>query len=207
LWKEKTGPHSQPKALKQEEFLSITNENFVRISVRITVRITLRRSLTLFILCLLPSMSLAQEPEFRSGNGAVEKLTMDFGMAAGNRSTRTYTEFYLGASAYFSDYFAWRNAFYVHAQPESATTYGLDSSVRWILPFRQSDSGFAIFAGPGLRLPFQGEFAPSLEGGIWLKQGALTFGAGAKSILNTLVRPEQEDDIQFLIWLGLGPTL
>jgi hypothetical protein len=141
---------------------------------------------------------------------AQEKLTLDIGMAAGTRATRTYTEYHLGASAYFSENFAWRNGLFVHAQSESKTSYGFDSSARWLLPFRQGDSGFAgfaIFAGPGLRLPFEGQFAPTIEGGIWFKEGALTFGGGAKSILNTLVRSNQEDDIQFLIFLGLGPTL
>lgn len=168
----------------------------------------MKRGLLLLVLLLsLPASAFAQEGGSRSSDALVEKLTIDLGMAAGNRSGRTYTEFNFGASTYFGDYFAWRNAFYGHAQSESDTTYGLDSSARWILPFRQGDSGFAVFAGPGLRVPFKGEFAPSIEGGLWLKQGALTFGAGAKSIVNSLVRSAQEDDIQFLIFLGLGPTL
>lgn len=163
-----------------------------------------------FVLLLLisnPSFASADIDSVQVKDGPVEKVTFDIGMAAGTRASRTYTEFNLGMSVYFDEYFLWRNAFFSHMQSETDTFFGIDSSARWILPFRKGDSGFAVFAGPGIRLPFRGEFSPSLEGGLWLKQGALSFGAGAKSIMNSIVRSHQEDDTQFLILLGLGPTL
>ncbi len=165
--------------------------------------------LVTLLLLITASRAIGQDYgyEREAPSVSVQRMTPDLGMAAGSSRSRSYTEYNLGLNARFSDLVVWRNSFFGRVESGRSTIYGFDSILRWGPSFLKGDSGFGIFVGPGVRLPFQGRGAPLFEGGIQFKTGALTLGGGIKSLLHSVLTSGEEDDIQFFIFLSTGATL
>ncbi len=138
-----------------------------------------------------------------SGPFGLYALTYDLGLSAGSVGSVSYTEVNFGLNAYFYEWLAWRNALFGRFPSSGNSVYGLDSSVRGILNLPM----LTAFAGPGYRLANEDSSAPFLEGGLILKVGGFAIGGGLKSILNSFVKSNASDDIQYFLILSGGGSL
>ena len=144
---------------------------------------------------------------FQAQAAESDRMTFDLGLSSGSIKGKTYTELDLGLNAYFMDYFVWRNAVWARFADQVDNIYGVDSSVRAIYSIGNSSGGFTTFAGPGFRVASRGDSAPFLEGGAVVKFAGIAIGAGLKSILNSWVHTNADNDTQFFLILAGGGTL
>ena len=173
-------------------------------------------------LCAIAALSLCLFPSFALGRGAAAPspsssdgddgfhLTYDIGASTGStRSTsggvttdRTYSEASLGINAFFSNWFAWRNAGFGRFSTGVDTVYGLDSSFRLMADVGDRQLGASAFLGPGYRFVTNGDSAPFAEAGLTIHLAGLSIGGGAKRVFNTVIRPNVPDDTQYFITLS-----
>lgn len=162
----------------------------------------------LLALSLCSSVAVAQsDDEGGDGGFGFDRVTYDIGLSAGSAGGRSYTEAALGLNAFFFKYFAWRNALWGRFADQTGNVYGIDTSLRGAYSMGNRAGGFTLFGGPGFRLPSKGDSAPFAEGGLVVRLAGLSLGAGVKSILNSWVRTNGENDVQYFLILAGGGTL
>ena len=147
-----------------------------------------------------------EKPESRFPFG-IERITYDLGGSFGSTNGYSYSEIDLGANAYFTDWFAWREAVFGRFSQYYGTTIGLDSSVRGIYNLRAGEYGMTAFAGPGFRFTTGNPNAPFAEAGLVFHLAGISIGGGVKTILNSWVSSGAANDTQYLIIIGGGGSL
>ena len=148
----------------------------------------------------------SEEPKSRFPFG-IEHITFDLGGSFGSSNGYSYSEFSLGANAFFTDWFAWREAVFGRFSSYYGNVYGLDSSIRGIYDVRTGGFGLTLFAGPGYRLATASSSAPFAEAGLVIHLNGFSIGGGAKSILNSWVASGTPNDTQYFIILAGGGSL
>lgn len=135
----------------------------------------------------------------------VKGWSFDAGGASGQAEDERapYTEFSLGANAYFYRWLAWRNSAFMRNGERGAKLYGLDMSERFSYEFSE-ETGLGVFASPGFRFAGGQHTAPFGEGGLIMKIGPVQLCAGARQLLHSWVRTGGANETQFFVGLGLG---
>ena len=146
-----------------------------------------------------------------SGPHIPPRATFDLGASTGSVSARgssySYTEINLGLNLFFYDWLDWRNAVYGRLVSGYDNSYGLDTSLRGIASFGNSQLGATAFAGPGWRFPSDEGGTPFIEGGLVFRLPGIALGGGARSFLRSWVNSGQANEVQYFIILSGGGSL
>lgn len=146
-----------------------------------------------------------------SGPHIPPRATFDLGASTGSVSARgtsfSYTEINLGLNLFFYDWLDWRNAVYGRLVSGYDNSYGLDTSLRGIASFGNSQLGATAFAGPGWRFPSDEGGTPFIEGGLVFRLPGIALGGGARSFLRSWVNSGQPNEVQYFIILSGGGSL
>jgi hypothetical protein len=169
-----------------------------------------------WIFCLsLIFSSLVSSAQVRKAPRSAERptLTYDLGISTGSYNGVSYNEINLGLNWHLNNFLTWRNAMFSRMGTGEVAASGLDTSLRLDYNYLNANSNFGlnVFGGPGYRISKKEQSAAFLEGGVKVKAGGLSIGAGLKvlqysnpgSNADGTARPKQ-DTTMFLILAGGG---
>jgi hypothetical protein len=134
------------------------------------------------------------------------------GASSGTYNGNSYSEVNLGLNWFFFDSIAWRNSVFTRFGSGVDSATGIDSSLRYTFNTdARSAVGLGFFAGGGYRFTQAVDSGPFAEGGLTLRAGGISVGAGVKEIFypspgtnaDGSKKPDHDSTV-FLILAGSG---
>lgn len=131
------------------------------------------------------------------------RLTYNLGASFGSVGGESYQEANLTLNYFLNSWLIWRNGIFYRIVSKADDIYGLDSSIQglWAAGL-DSDTSIGMHAGPGVRLPNEGEAIPFVEAGLTLRLVGLRLGGGVKAFFNKVADNDAANDTQFFIVLS-----